>query len=322
MKNKMKFTLLTLSVLIVFIVLNNFSPAAKRNTENTIKILAHRGLPQTFDIENVKWDTNTAVIIHDPEHKYIENTIPSMRAAFDYGADIVEFDIRVTKDRQLAVFHDFLVDYRSEKKGKISDYTLEELQQMDIGYGYTSDNGKSFPLRSKGVGLMPSFDQVMEAFPDKKFLIHIKDGGPEIGSLLLEKFNEMDEARVKLCSVYGNDEAIAMIKKEYPWMKAFTARILKKALLQYELIGWTGYLPKSIRNIEIHIPPEYAKFLWGWPVKFVRRMNRVDSRVVLVQKKGPWTGGFDSVEDLEFIPRRYSGYIMTERVDRIGKLYK
>lgn len=46
------------------------------------RLLAHRGLAQTFDITKVKWDTNTAAMIDPIEHPFIENTIPSMRAAF------------------------------------------------------------------------------------------------------------------------------------------------------------------------------------------------------------------------------------------------
>ena len=30
---------------------------------------------------------------------------------------------------------------------------LEELQRLDVGYGYTSDGGETFPFRGSGVGL-------------------------------------------------------------------------------------------------------------------------------------------------------------------------
>jgi glycerophosphoryl diester phosphodiesterase len=284
--------------------------------------LAHRGLAQTFDIEKVRWDTNTAAIIHHPEYPYIENTIPSMKIAFEYGADIVEFDIRVTKDKQLAVFHDYSVESRTEKKGKISDYTLAQLKEMDVGYGYTADHGKSYPLRNTGIGLLPSFDEVIKEFPDKYFLVHIRDDGKEIGELLLAKLNNMNENQIAHISIYGNDEAIVLIKKKYPKMKSLSARSIRKAIIEYELIGWTGYIPKSIRNSELHMPIEYAKFLWGWPSIFVNRMKKVNSRMVIVMKKGQWSGGFDSVDDIKKIPVNYSGCIWTERIDRIGNYYK
>ena len=125
-KNKRIIFIMTL---IAFIWVNNTSIFIKN--ENTMpKLLAHRGLAQTFDISKVEWDTNTAEIIYEPEHEYLENTIESMKAAFEYGADIVELDIQLTKDKKLAVFHDFELGYRTDGKGNISDYTMEELKKI------------------------------------------------------------------------------------------------------------------------------------------------------------------------------------------------
>lgn len=318
---KARGVLLAIAAFIAFVVVNNCS-AIPSNTDSRPSLLAHRGLAQTFDIESVKWDTNTASIIHKPEHPYIENTIPSMRAAFDYGADIVEFDIRVTKDKELAVFHDYNVDFRTEGKGAVSDYTLRELKTLDVGYGYTHDGGTSFPLRGTGVGLMPSMDEVLEAFPEKEFLIHIRDDGDEIGILLLEKFKQMSEEELQHISIYGNDDAIERIKREFPGMKALSKKIMTKAFIDYTLIGWSGIIPGSMKNIQIHMPNEYARFLWGWPHKFLERMDTVNTRFVLVTKKGSWSGGFDSAEDLKRVPKGYSGCIWTERIDIVNSLLR
>ncbi len=43
----------------------------------TYRLLAHRGLAQTFDESEAGWDSNTAAMISEPRHGYIENTIPS-----------------------------------------------------------------------------------------------------------------------------------------------------------------------------------------------------------------------------------------------------
>ena len=55
-------------------------------------LLAHRGLHQTFPSDGLKGDTCTAERIYPPEHAYLENTIASMHAAFEAGADVVELD--------------------------------------------------------------------------------------------------------------------------------------------------------------------------------------------------------------------------------------
>ncbi len=316
------FCLFGFVVAVVGIMVANNCVFLGKRTPSRPELLAHRGLAQTFDIEKVKWDTNTARLIHKPVYDHIENTIASMEIAFQHGADIVELDVRVTKDKQLAVFHDYLLEYRTEKSGQVSDYTMEELKKLDVGYGYTFDNGKTYPLRGKGQGLMPSIDDVLKTLKGKKFLIHIRDEGPEIGRLLLKKLEELDEEERKCISICGNDEAIEIIKGKYPKMMALSMKRIKKALLEYELVGWMGIIPESMKYAEIHLPLQYARFLWGWPTIFLDRVKKAHSRFVLVTLRGQWSGGFDNNKDLKEIPEGYNGCIWTERIDVIGKKYQ
>lgn len=104
MKKKKSSFLAIFIVIITLLWLNNTSLFIKNN--GNIKFLAHRGLAQTFDFSKVDWDTNTVTIIDNPEHPYLENTLESMQISFDYGADVVELDIKATKDNKLAVSHD------------------------------------------------------------------------------------------------------------------------------------------------------------------------------------------------------------------------
>lgn len=55
----------------------------------------------------------------------IENTVESVRQAYNFGARVVEVDVQLTRDGQLAVFHDdFLSDFTC-----IHSLTLDQLQQ-------------------------------------------------------------------------------------------------------------------------------------------------------------------------------------------------
>ena len=45
------------------------------------KLLSHRGVHQTFGSQDLQSETCTAERIFPPTHDYIENTLPSMRAA-------------------------------------------------------------------------------------------------------------------------------------------------------------------------------------------------------------------------------------------------
>ncbi|MBC7746588.1 glycerophosphodiester phosphodiesterase [Pedobacter sp.] len=62
-----------------------------------------------------------------------ENSIAGLREAIRVGADMVEIDIRITKDKQAVLAHDFHL-YRSYKKiDLISRSTLLELQKRSGG---------------------------------------------------------------------------------------------------------------------------------------------------------------------------------------------
>jgi len=102
--------------------------------------------------------------VREPITPEIENTIDSMRAAFELGADAVELDVHPTTDVQFAVFHDWTLDCRTEGHGETRAHDMAYLKTLDVGYGYSADGGRTFPLRGKGIGLMPSFADVMQAF--------------------------------------------------------------------------------------------------------------------------------------------------------------
>jgi glycerophosphoryl diester phosphodiesterase len=77
------------------------------------------------------------------------------------GAGIVELDVHPTSDGQIAVFHDWTLECRTDGHGVTREHNLADLKQLDVGYGYTSDDGKTYPLRGTGVGLLPSLDECM-----------------------------------------------------------------------------------------------------------------------------------------------------------------
>ena len=154
--------LAVLALIVLAVLVFNSSWLATPNPDAELRLIAHRGAHQTFSHENLENDTCTAERIYPPTHPYLENTVASAQAAFDFGADVVEFDIAPTSDGELAIFHDWTVDCRTEASGNTRDFTLAELKALDIGYGYTADGGDTYPFRGKGVGLMPEFADMLE----------------------------------------------------------------------------------------------------------------------------------------------------------------
>lgn len=308
-------------VLIAFVYLNNSSLLAGPPGDGP-QLLAHRGLAQTFPMEGLRNDTCTAERIYEPEHPFLENTLASMEAAFQAGADIVEFDVHITRDEQFAVFHDWTLDCRTNAKGVTRDYTMAELKSFDIGYGYTADHGKTYPFRGKGIGQMPSLTEVLTRFPDKAFLIDVKSRDPREGELLASYLTRLSEQQRSRLAVYGGDEPIAALKAKLPDMRVMSKATIKGCLLPYAAIGWTGYIPAACRHTELHIPEKIGPWLWGWPNKFLNRMDRADTRVVLVGGDGSeFSSGFDTPEDTRRLPAGFSGVVWTNRIDKIAPLY-
>ncbi|MFB9134045.1 glycerophosphodiester phosphodiesterase family protein [Vibrio olivae] len=62
-----------------------------------------------------------------------ENTKVSVQNAIDMGLKWVEVDVQPTKDEILVVCHDHTIDRCSNGQGRVDDYTLEQLQQLDFG---------------------------------------------------------------------------------------------------------------------------------------------------------------------------------------------
>ena len=294
------------------------SSALWGDSDGRPSLLAHRGIAQTFPLAGVENDTCTATRIDPPQHGYIENTLASMRAAFAAGADMLEFDVQVTADGRLAVVHDATLQCRTDGTGTVTDHTLAELRELDLGYGYTADGGRTYPLRGRGVGLLPTAEEVVAAFGDRELLIDLKNDDPAEGERLAGYLATLPAERLATISVYGGDAAVDAVSARLPDLRATSKKIMTACLIRYEAIGWTGHVPDACRHTELHLPRRYGRLLWGWPNLFADRMRAADTRVILVAGDGPWSEGFDTAESLDQVPDGWSGWIWTNRVDAVA----
>ena len=81
--------------------------------EDRVKIVAHRGAS-----------------FYEPE-----NTLRAIRKALELKADMVEVDVRLSKDGFVVVIHDETVDRTTDGSGYVEEKTLEELRRLDAGLG-------------------------------------------------------------------------------------------------------------------------------------------------------------------------------------------
>lgn len=65
--------------------------------------------------------------------KYPENTITAFVKAIEIGADMIELDVTLSKDKIPVVIHDDTLERTSNGKGKVRHASLEKLKQLDFG---------------------------------------------------------------------------------------------------------------------------------------------------------------------------------------------
>jgi glycerophosphoryl diester phosphodiesterase/membrane-associated phospholipid phosphatase len=107
------------------------------------------------------------------------NTLEAFELALEMGADTLEMDAQITADGDLVLHHDGTVDRQTDGAGAVAEMTVPELQALDAGHTFAGDAG-DFPWRGQGV-VIPTLDEVFEAFPDTQMIIEMKlDGGPAI----------------------------------------------------------------------------------------------------------------------------------------------
>lgn len=284
------------------------------------RLMAHRGLAQAYDRQGLTNETCTAARLLPTGHGFLENTLPSMDAAFELGADVVEIDVHLTSDGHFAVFHDWTLDCRTEGTGVTHDHTLAELQQVDVGYGYTADGGATFPFRGTGAGAMPSLTQVLTTFPDRDFFVDLKSGDPKEGEALAELLSELLPLRTGEVMIGGGTAPTQAVLEQHPELRSLTKPALKSCLGGYIALGWTGWVPSACERQVLLVPANVAPWLWGWPNRFLQRMEASDAEVFVVGDYGGegFSSGFDDPDRLSELGEDFGGGIRTDRIDLIS----
>ncbi len=120
---------------------------------------------------------------------YPENTLPAFREAVRLGVQMVEFDVRMTKDGHLVILHDETVDRTTDGHGPVAEKTLEEVRQLDAGTWKST--------KFKGVRI-PTLQEALAVFPPNIWLnVHVKGSSRELGMVVarvLVKENRLHQA--------------------------------------------------------------------------------------------------------------------------------
>lgn len=181
-----------------------------------------------------------------------ENSLQAFKNCIEMGVDMIEIDLKKTKDNQLVIMHDNTIDRTTDGTGKPSDYTLKEIRQFHL------KNGLGRPT----FHTIPTLEEVLN-LAKGKILINIDKG--------YDYFQEVYALLVKTETVNQ-----VVIKSNYPYnqVKTENREILDKVI----------YMP--IVNLNY---PEAEIFIDGYkilkPIAIECCFNEVTPEVIRLLKK-------------------------------------
>lgn len=125
---------------------------------------------------------------------YPENSLEAITESIRIGIDIIEIDIRQSKDGELVIMHDRTIDRTTNGSGKVDDYTLSELKGYNLIF---NEQVTGFQI--------PTFEEVLQLAK---------------GKILLDiDFKLEDMASIKktyaLIEKYGMEEQILFFLYDY-----------------------------------------------------------------------------------------------------------
>ena len=183
-----------------------------------------------------------------------ENSIPALEHAIFWGADMIETDVRLTKDGKIIMMHDYSVDRTTDGKGTIADLTLAEIQKLHLRNNF----GGMTDLK------VPTLEEYIQIAKNKILLYLDKAGydlpGHEQGHLVKELLKILKAHNALEQSVFVLD---------WPYSKA--KEIFGEDL---EKVIYVPVIEDKIPNLDAYVD-EYIQKLK--PIAFQFRMASLDS---------------------------------------------
>ncbi|MDR8389798.1 glycerophosphodiester phosphodiesterase [Aliifodinibius sp. S!AR15-10] len=143
------------------------------------------------------------VIAHRGASAYFpENTMAAFKGALEMNAEMIELDVMLSKDGVPVVFHDAVLEDHTNGSGELSDYTLDELKQLDAGSWFS----KEFAGEK-----IPTLEQVL-AFARGKIALNIEIKTEAVSD---EVKGGVEEKSLALVKEYGMQDHVLFSSFDY-----------------------------------------------------------------------------------------------------------
>ena len=166
-----------------------------------------------------------------------ENTVEAVKHAWNLGVDGVEIDVHLTKDRRIAVIHDFSTGKLTDNSLSVGESTLKELKELNV-----TGREKNHPLNKFRI---PCLEEVLITVPPGKTLFieikHNSDPSGEIISILNNLLNQynIDGEQIVFIGFIENQvefEKMKKVKKVFTEYRVFPIFYLNKMKSPDEII--------------------------------------------------------------------------------------
>jgi glycerophosphoryl diester phosphodiesterase len=103
------------------------------------------------------------------------NTLAAFTRSAALGCDVLEMDLRLTRDNALVTLHDATIDRTSDGTGRAIDFTLAELKARNFGFKFKDPSGAR-PYRTQPAPLA-TLEELFTRFPAMRMVVELKDEG-------------------------------------------------------------------------------------------------------------------------------------------------
>lgn len=232
-----------------------------------------------------------------------ENTLAAFRSAVeDWGADMLELDVRLTADGVVVVIHDETVDRTTDGTGAVADMTLDELRDLDAGYRF---RGPDAEASFAGTGVrVPTLEEVLDACPGVWINAEAKDA--RVAGPMVELVTRRGEEFRVLVAAEREEHRSAVRGYAGPW--GASRRDCLRFWLAHRLPGGRAYTPA----VDVFQVPEFWK---GRRVLTPRIIEEAHRRNIPVQV---WT--VDDPDDMRRLLSWGVDGIQSDRPDLLSEV--
>lgn len=162
----------------------------------------------------------------------------------------------------------------------------------------------------------PSITDLIRQYPARRFVFDVGADDRALDALL-RSFEAEGRQMDRRYAIMASADVAVRARAAAPAVWTFDMAAAKSCFDAYVWQGWMGMVPPECRSRTIAVPIDKQWMAWGWPNRFLSRMDQAGTRTILT---GPAQSGagVTVAEQITQVPRAYKGALWVENIAAIG----